>query len=99
MIVHVKGGKADIQYLSDDITDIILEKDGEIQEGFSGYIVNSPGAYKLMVSDAAGNVSSSEFTLKYHVNVYGIVAFVLGALLIAGGIVFVIHIKKNVKVR
>ena len=99
VIVHVKGGKADIQYLSDDITDIILEKDGEIQEGFSGYIVNSPGAYKLMVSDAAGNVSSSEFTLKYHVNVYGIVAFVLGALLIAGGIVFVIHIKKNVKVR
>lgn len=99
VIVTVKGGKADIQYLADDITDIVLEKDGEIQEGFSGYTVNSPGAYKLMVSDAAGNVSSSEFILKYHVNVYGIMAFVLGALLIAGGIIFVIHIKRTVKVR
>ena len=99
VIVNVKGGKADIQYLSEDIADIILEKDGEIQKGFSGYVVNSPGAYKLMVSDEAGNVSSSEFTLKYHVNVYGIVAVILGVLLIAGGIIFAIHIKRTVKVR
>ena len=52
-----------------------------------------------MVSDEAGNVSSSEFTLKYHVNVYGIVAVILGVLLIAGGIIFAIHIKRTVKVR
>ena len=97
--VTVKGGRADIQYLSDDIATITLEKDGKVQEGFSGYVVNSPGSYKLSVADGAGNVSSRQFTLKYRVNVYGIVAVVLVILLIIGGAVFVVHVKRTVKVR
>lgn len=97
--VTVKGGRADIQYLSDDIATITLEKDGKVQEGFSGYVVNSPGSYKLSVADGAGNVSSRQFTLKYKVNVYGIAAVVLVILLIIGGVVFVVHVKRTVKVR
>lgn len=97
--VNVKGGRADIQYLSDDVARIVLTKDGQVQEDFAGYQVSAPGSYELSVTDGAGNVSSRQFTLKYQVNVYGIVAVVLVILLIIGGTVFVIHVKKTVKVR
>lgn len=97
--VHVKGGKAQLQYGSDDIEKVILEKNGEIQEGFAGYTIDSPGSYRLTAVDEAGNTSSTEFSLKYQVNMYGIVAVVLVILLIAGGAVFVIHVKRTVKVR
>lgn len=97
--VHVKGGTAQIQYVSDDIEKVILEKNGEIQEGFAGYTIDSPGSYRLTAVDEAGNTSSTEFSLKYQVNMYGIVAVVLVILLIAGGAAFVIHVKRTVKVR
>ncbi len=97
--VNVKGGRADIEYLSQDIALITLEKNGQVQEGFGGYVVNEPGSYKLCVTDGAGNVSSRQFTLKYQVNVYGIAAVALVILLIIGGVVFVIHVKRTVKVR
>lgn len=97
--VDVKGGTAHIQYVSDDIARMILEKNGEIQEGFSGYTVSGPGNYRLSAVDEAGNASSISFALKYQVNKYGIMAVVIVICLIAGGAVFVIHIKKTVKVR
>ena len=97
--VNIKGGTAQLQYGSDDITKVILEKNGEIQEKFSGYTIDSPGSYRLTAVDEAGNTSSTEFSLKYQMNMYGIVAVVLVILLIAGGAVFVIHVKRTVKVR
>lgn len=97
--VTVKGGTAAIQYLSEDIEEIRLEKDGKIQEGFSGYAVSSPGTYRLTVLDHGGNETVCRFTLKYKVNRYGIFAVVMVILLGVGGAVFVIHTKKNVKIR
>lgn len=98
-VVNVKGGTAQIQYISDDIDEVILEKNGAMVEGFSGYTINSPGSYRLTAKDGAGNAASADFTLKYQVNTYGIVAVVLVILLIIGGVVFVIHVKKTVRVR
>lgn len=97
--VNVKGGTAQLQYESDDIESVILERNGQIQEGFAGYTIDSPGSYRLTAVDEAGNTSSAEFSLKYQVNMYGIVAVVLVILLIAGGVVFVIHVKRTVRVR
>lgn len=97
--VTVKGGTAAIQYLSEDIEEIRLEKDGKIQEGFSGYAVSSPGTYRLTVSDHGGNETSRQFTLTYKVNRYGVFAVALVILLGIGGVVFVIYTKKNVKIR
>lgn len=97
--VSVKGGTAQIQYGSDDIAEVILEKNGELQEGFAGYTVDSPGSYRLTAVDEAGNASSTEFSLRYQVNMYGIVAVLMVILLIAGGVVFVIHVKRTVRVR
>lgn len=97
--VAVRGGTASIQYLSEDIEDIRLERNGELVEGFSGYSVNRPGNYQLTVADHAGNEASSQFTLTYQVNRYGVIAVVLVILLVIGGVVFVIHTKRTVKIR
>lgn len=97
--VSVKGGTAQIQYGSDDIAEVILEKNGELQEGFAGYTIDSPGSYRLTAVDEAGNASSTEFFLRYQVNMYGIVAVLMVILLIVGGVVFVIHVKRTVRVR
>lgn len=97
--VTLQGGTASIQYLSDDIAQILLEKNGEPVTGFSGYTVNSPGTYRLTVTDGAGNSSSVEFALRYHVNAYGIAAVILVILVIAGAVGFIIHTKKTIKIR
>lgn len=97
--IRVKGGEASIQYLSDDIETIVLEKDGEVQEGFSGYSISRPGNYQLVLADAAGNTSSFRFSLSYKINKYGIIAGILVVLLIAGGVGFVIYTKRTVKIR
>lgn len=97
--VSVSGGTASIQYLSDDISKIILEKDGTAVEGFSGYQVDTPGSYRLIVEDAAGNQGIAWFTLRYQMNRYGLMAVLLVILVIAGVAVFTLHIKRTIKIR
>ena len=97
--VTVDGGKAGIQYLSDDITEIALMKNGTNVDGFHGTIISSPGNYRLTVSDAAGNETVREFALKYQINLYGIAAVFMCILIVIGAAVFVYHTKRNMKIR
>lgn len=97
--VTVKGGTAEIQYLSDDIEETVLEKDGEVLEEFYGTTITEPGRYRLTVKDSEGNETVQEFTLKYKMNGYGVMAIVLCIAVIAGIAAFVIHTKKNMKIR
>lgn len=97
--VAVRGGSAVIQYLSEDIKEVLLEKDGEPVEGFHANSITKPGRYRLTVTDEAGNETVTDFVLKYRVNAYGITAAVLVILVIAGGVAFVVHTKKTVKIR
>ena len=99
MEVALGKGAASIQYLSDDITVLRLEKSGELVENFNGYSVTTPGSYRLTIADEAGNTASTTFTLKYQINGYGVAAVVLIILVIAGVVIFVIHTKRNVKIR
>ena len=99
MSVTVTKGSAAIEYLSDDIAVIELIRDGKEVPGFAGTMIAEPGQYSLTVFDAAGNSTAADFSLKYQVNFYGILAVVLVVLAIAGIGVFVVHIKKNTKVR
>lgn len=99
VVVTVKGGNAAIQYISEDITAVILEKDGAVIEGFGGTAISTPGSYRLTVADEAGNTAAVDFVLNYQVNMYGILAVVLVILVIAAVIGFVLHTKKNMKIR
>ena len=99
MVVTTNKSTAAIQYLSDDIKTIELVKDGKLVSGFGGTSITDPGKYTLTIYDGAGNSTSASFQLKYQVNMYGILAVALVILTIAGIGVFVVHIKKNTKVR
>lgn len=97
--VTIKGGNAGIQYVSADIEKIQLEKNGELVEEFRGTAITKPGNYRLTVTDRAGNENVQEFALKYQVNGYGIAAVALCIALIIGLVMFVMHTKKNMKIR
>lgn len=97
--VTIKGGTAQLQVLSDDVESIHLEKNGALVENFNSNVISSPGHYRLTAVDQAGNTSVQEFTLKYHMNLYGIAVIVLCILLIGGGTAFVLHTKKTMKIR
>lgn len=92
-------GTASITYLSEDIADVVLIKDGEEPQEFHGTEINSPGNYQLILTDQAGNESSYDFSLSFSLNLYAIFAVALVVLLIVGGIVFVRYTKRNMKVR
>lgn len=97
--VSASKSTASIQYLSQDIDQIVLIKDGNEVSGFSGTSINEPGKYTLTVYDGAGNAASASFNLKYQMNFYGILAIVLVILSIAGIGGFIVYTKKNTKVR
>ena len=61
--------------------------------------ISTPGKYRLTVADKAGNETVYEFALKYQVNMYGVAAVLLCILVIVGVVVFVLHTKKNMKIR
>ena len=99
MAISIVDGAAQIQYLSDDITEIELIKDGEVVPGFAGTSITDPGKYTLTIYDDAGNGATASFDLSYQMNIYGILAIVLVLLSIGGIVGFVIYIKKHTKVR
>ena len=97
--VSASKSTASIQYLSQDIDEIVLIKDGTEVSGFSGTSIDEPGKYTLTVYDGAGNAASASFNLKYQMNFYSILAIILVILSIAGIGGFVVYTKKNTKVR
>ena len=99
MSVMVNKSTAAIQYLSDDIKTIELVKDGELVSGFNGTSIAEPGSYTLTIYDGAGNSSSANFSLKYQMNFYAVMAIILVILAIAGIGGFAVYTKKNTKVR
>jgi len=99
MIVTASKSAAEIQYLSNDIASLELVRNGELVSGFNSTSVTEPGKYTLTIMDKAGNSSTASFTLKYQVNLYGVLAVVLVIAAIAGLGGFVVYTKKNTKVR
>ena len=82
----------------DDIESVVLYQNGE-EVKFNGSSLQTPGTYKLVVSDGAGNETVADFTLNYQINGFGIAAILLIIATIIGGVVFVIIVKRKVKVR
>lgn len=97
--VTVENGIASIQYLSEDIEEIRLEKSGSLVEGFNENSISTPGKYRLTVIDGAGNETVQEFVIKYRMNGYGIAAILLCIAVVAGVTGFVFYTKKNMKIR
>ena len=60
--------------------------------------VTKSGKYRLVVFDAAGNSSESEFTVRYRINAAAVIAILAVMGIIAGVLIYVLRMKKNVKV-
>lgn len=96
--VTVNGSSAAIQYGSEDIASVVLYQNGEAVN-FNGSSLQTPGNYRLVVTDGAGNETAVEFVLNYQINGFGIAAILLIIATIIGGVVFVIITKRKVQVR
>ena len=97
--VDVKPNEAKITYYSNDVSRCVLYRGGKVEsEALMLDRVTKAGKYNLVVYDKAGNSSSSEFTVRYRINAAAVIAIVAVAGLIAGVIIYVVRMKKNVKV-
>lgn len=97
--LDISRGSASVLRMSEDVESAVLIRDGGEPEELRGTQIRSPGTYRLILTDRAGNENSYEFSLHYQMNLYAVFAVVLMIALIAGGIVFVRYTKKNMKIR
>ena len=97
--VSTEPNKATITYLSSDISRCVLYRNNEVVED-TGVIkeVTQPGKYTIYVYDTAGNRTQSQFMVHYRINAAAVIAIFGILALIAGVAVYIIRIRKNVKV-
>lgn len=97
--VDVKPNEAKITYYSNDVSRCVLYRGDKVES--DPQIVDSvtkSGKYTLVVYDAAGNSSRSDFTVRYRINAAAVIAIFAMLGLIAGVVIFVFRMKNNVKV-
>ena len=97
--VDVQPNEAVITYYSDDVARCALYRGDQLIS--DPQIVNSvtePGAYTLFVYDRAGNRSMSEFMVSYRINAAAVLAILAVIGIIAGVVVYLIRMRKRVKV-
>ena len=97
--VAVEPNLATVKYYSNDVTRCVLYR-GEkvISDPQIVDSVTKSGKYRLVVFDAAGNSSESEFSVRYRINAAAVIAILAVIGIIAGVLIYVLRMKKNVKV-
>lgn len=89
-----------LSYYSSDIKGCRLWKNGEQLETPNLPIqISGAGSYTMEVYDAAGNMSTASFEIRYQMNMAAVMAIVLLLLLIVALILFFRNARKKVKVR
>lgn len=61
-------------------------------------VLDEPGSYELVVSDAAGNVSVYNFRINLYVDVYGYIAIIMLIALVSGLVIYSKWLKKHMRV-
>lgn len=97
--VRIEGQTAQLTYVSKDLASVTLSKNGGEPREFNGFTVSETGNYILTVTDRAGNQTLKEFSLRYKINMYGVVAIAAVVTAIAAGTVILVRKKRNLTVR
>lgn len=97
--VRIEGQTAQISYASKDLASVTLSKNGGEPREFNGFTITETGNYILTVTDRAGNQTLKEFSLRYKINMYGVVAIAAVVTAAAAGAVILIRKKRNLTVR
>lgn len=97
--VSTKPNEATVVYYSDDVYRCVLYRGNElVSDPDIVQTVTKAGKYKLYVYDRAGNVATSDFTVHYRINAAAVIAIISVIAVIAGVAVYLIRIRKKVKV-
>ena len=97
--VEIEGQTARITYSSTDLASVTLAKNGGDPREFNGFTITETGSYVLTVTDRAGNQTLKEFSLRYKVNMYGVIAIAAIVISITAGAVMLVRKKRNLTVR
>jgi hypothetical protein len=100
LFVDVKRNLANIVYYSSDISNTTVYRKNELVS--DGSVVNQiekNGKYTVYIYDDAGNSVAYAFTVKFGINVMGIVAILMIVAAIIGIYVFLKRLNSKVKVR
>lgn len=98
--VQTVPNRAFISYLSSDVIKCTLYKNGKVtEEGGILSNVDGKGDYTLQVYDAAGNMSSATFTVSYQPNTGAVIGIVLLIAIVVLLLMYVVRMRKQVKVR
>lgn len=97
--VRIEGQTAQISYASKDLASVTLSKNGGEPQEFNGFTITETGNYILTVTDRASNQTLKEFSLRYKINMYGVVAIAAVVTAAAAGAVILIRKKRNLTVR
>lgn len=88
-----------VVYESSDVEHAELYNADSFVEGFNGSEINTPGDYKLLVYDKAGNVSTTAFVMKYKMNIAAIMAILIIVAIVGIVVYFVKLTRTKVRVR
>ena len=100
--VVVEKNQANIYYSSSDVTKSIVYRGDNLYELNNQYIIyeiRDTGDYRYFAVDAAGNVSGRAFTVKYGLNVGGVVAILIVIAALVGLFVYIKYLNKHTRVR
>ena len=97
--VATMPNEATITYYSKDVSRCRLYRGNElVSDGEIVYDIKEPGKYDLYVYDAAGNMTDVSFSVNYQLNTAAVIAIISVLLIAAGVTIYMIRIKKKIKV-
>ena len=99
--VQTQKNRADIGYLSQDVTSTIVYLNEQPYETGTDivYELTDTGKYWFYVFDEAGNMSAQEFYVRYGFNKGAAIAVLLLVAFIAGLFIYLRYLNTHVKVR
>ena len=98
--VQVNKNKADIAYLSSDVTEALVYRNEQLYSSDElVYTLDDTGKYWFYVYDSAGNVSGQAFMVKYGFNKGAVIAILLLISAVIGVFVYLRYLNTHVKVR
>ncbi|MCR5637775.1 MAG: hypothetical protein K6F97_02935 [Lachnospiraceae bacterium] len=98
--LEIKKNLATIAYYSSDVSNTTVYRGNQlVSDGSVVDTIDKSGKYTLYISDVAGNSIASSFTVKFGLNLMGIVALLIIILAIVGIYFYLKRLNSKVKVR
>ena len=92
--IKIEPNQARVSKANEEVKSVVLFKDGNKVDYSLGATINESGSYRLEVTDALGNTNIYEFEVPFALNIWAIIAIIVGVIIVAVIAVFLIKSKK-----